>query len=172
MTKSIITPYITIADLLTEYPELEDVLIGITPVFTKLKNPTLRNTIAKVTTLKQASVVGNVHIGGMIHKLRTSVGQNDSIMESIQPKGNPRTPSWVENFSVKYEYDATFDLNNGIHPIAKVTKDVETLANKESYILITPFIPAPLIDLLRNKGFSTHTFEKSVGVFWTYLAKV
>jgi hypothetical protein len=172
MTKSTITPDITIADLLNEYPQLEDVFIEIAPVFSKLKNPILRKTIAKVTTLKQASVVGNVHIGGMIHKLRTSIGQNASILKNIQQNENENAPSWIENFSVKFEYDATIDLNNGIHPIAKVTKEVETLANKEVYILITPFIPAPLIDLLRNKGFSTHTSEKSDGIFSTYIARI
>jgi len=51
-SKLIITPDVKVAELLREYPQLEDKLIEIAPVFVKLKNPILRKTISKVTTLK------------------------------------------------------------------------------------------------------------------------
>ena len=49
-----------IADLLTAYPQLEDKLIGISPVFAKLKNPILRRTVARVTSVQQAATIANM----------------------------------------------------------------------------------------------------------------
>ena len=72
-----ITPRTLVGDLLTAYPELEERLIKIAPVFKKLKNPVLRRTIAKVTTLKQASIVGKVSLSHLINELRTAVNQSE-----------------------------------------------------------------------------------------------
>jgi hypothetical protein len=47
-----ITPSTRFAEMLDNYPELEDTLIGIAPSFKKLKNPFLRKSVAKVATLK------------------------------------------------------------------------------------------------------------------------
>lgn len=46
-----ITPSVTVHTLLLEYPELEDVLIGIASPFKKLKNPILRKSVAKIATI-------------------------------------------------------------------------------------------------------------------------
>jgi len=43
----IITPQIKVAELLETYPQLEEVLIDLSPTFKKLKNPVLRRTIAR-----------------------------------------------------------------------------------------------------------------------------
>ena len=45
-----ITPSTRVAEMLDNYPELEDTLIGIAPPFKKLKNPVLRKTIAKMSS--------------------------------------------------------------------------------------------------------------------------
>ena len=58
-----INPSVTVHELLEEFPQLEEVLIGIAPPFKKLKNPFLRKTIAKVATIKHISSVGGVPLG-------------------------------------------------------------------------------------------------------------
>ena len=75
MEKVIITPETKIYDLLENYPALENKLIEIAPVFSKLKNPVLRRTIAKVTSIKQAALVGNVSLNHLVNELRKEVGQ-------------------------------------------------------------------------------------------------
>jgi hypothetical protein len=163
-----ITPKTLVGDLLNTYPELEEKLIEIAPVFKKLKNPVLRKTIAKVTTLKQASVVGNVSISEMINRLRKAVDQEETLLieelSAVKPK-----PDWVKNDKIKYEYDASIDLESGIHPAAKVTKEVLQLQADEIYLLITPFIPAPLIKILEDKGLVTFTEKRSESSFYTYV---
>ncbi len=53
--KLIITPQTKVKELLDAYPELEPVLIDMAPAFKKLRNPVLRRTIARVTSIKQAA---------------------------------------------------------------------------------------------------------------------
>ena len=75
----LINPKTKIGDLLDRYPELEDVLIDLVPTFKKLRNPVLRKTIARMTSLQQASVVGGIDLNKLINKLRQSVGQEERI---------------------------------------------------------------------------------------------
>jgi hypothetical protein len=49
-----ITKDTRVAALLRDYPETEELLIGMSPAFTKLRNPVLRRSVARVATLGQA----------------------------------------------------------------------------------------------------------------------
>ena len=55
-----ITPETKVAQLLEDHPALEEVLVSLAPAFSKLRNPVLRRTIARVTTLKRAAEVRNM----------------------------------------------------------------------------------------------------------------
>jgi hypothetical protein len=154
--KLIITPDIKIHELLETYPELEDVLIEISPLFIKLKNPVLRRTIARVTTLKQASVVGKVSLNDMINKLRTAAGQSPA--EIISEKGRQaEKPEWAKDENIKIEYDAREDLDSGIQPLNRVVRETKEFQTGEKYLLITAFVPAPMIELLQNSGFECYS---------------
>ena len=72
----IISPKTKVLQLIETYPQLEDVLINYVPAFKKLKNPILRKTVAKIATLQQAAVVGNVKVEDLINLLRKEVGQD------------------------------------------------------------------------------------------------
>ena len=69
-----ITPQSKILQVIEAYPQLEDVLISYVPAFEKLKNPVLRNTVARVTTMQQVASIGNVKVGELINMLRKEVG--------------------------------------------------------------------------------------------------
>jgi len=171
MTNKIdITPQTLVGDLLIHYPELEDKLIEIAPVFSKLKNPILKRTIAKVTTLKQASVIGNVSVADLINTLRKAVNQDEIKIESDK-NNQEEKPAWLNSDKIKFEYDATLDLENGIHPAAKVTKEILQLNNDEIYLLITPFIPAPLLKIVEEKGFTTFSERKGDNIVYNYIKK-
>ncbi len=168
MEKIQITPEIKIYELLEQYPELEEKLIEIVPAFKKLKNPILRNTIAKVTTLRQASNIGEITLAELINTLRTNVGQNIIVVEESQTKSTKK-PDWVIEENIKIEYDARVDLENGGHPIGKVSKEILTLEDNELYLLITPFLPGPLIDIVKEKGFDTFSITKSNNEVHTFI---
>jgi hypothetical protein len=162
MTKSettlLITPQTIIYDLLNNYPELEDRLIEIAPIFIKLKNPVLRKTIAKITTLKQASVIADIQIAELINSLRKAAGQDTLPQEAedhvIMTDG---IPEWVLKAVPSLVYDAGKDLEKGVHPLPKVMGAITKLEEKEVYLLTTPFNPAPLIQKVKDKGFHAWT---------------
>lgn len=172
MTNKIeITPQTLIGDLLSNYPELENKLIEISPVFMKLKNPILRRTVAKVTNLKQASVIANISLADLINSLRKAVNQ-DEIQINDESKISTDKPEWIIDQNIKYEYDASLDLENGIHPAAKVTKEILILKDFEIYLLITPFVPAPLLKIVQEKGFEVFTEKKSEQVYYNYIKRI
>ncbi|MFH1052565.1 MAG: DUF1858 domain-containing protein [bacterium] len=165
--KLIITPETKVYELLKEYPQLEDVLIEITPVFKKLKNPVLRKTIARVTNLKQAAAVGNISLGEIINKLREEVGQDT--MENIkEEKRYKDSPAWFDSSKVTDSLDAMPIINSGGHPLDTVIKAVKSLENGNIFELITPFLPMPLIDKVEELGFESWSTQIDANVFKTY----
>ncbi|MCF6269940.1 MAG: DUF1858 domain-containing protein [Melioribacteraceae bacterium] len=168
--KTEITPQTMVSDLLENYPELEDKLIEISPIFKKLKNPLLRKTVAKVANLKQAATIGNVPIGDLINKLRAAAGLNSINVKDDSPKKQIK-PEWVNKENVKIEYDAFIDLENGIHPVGKVTKEIHDITGDELYLLSTPFVPAPLIQMVEEKGYEVYVDDLGDQMFETYIKR-
>ena len=165
-----ITPDIKISELLNNYPELEGKLIELSPAFKKLRNPILKRTIAKVTSLKQAATIGQVPLATLINTLRKEAGLEQlEIKNEISAK--TEKPVWVKNENVVVTYDATLDIENGAHPISKVTKDIMQLNNNEIYLLITPFLPEPLIDLIKGKGFEVYSEKEDENYINTFIKK-
>jgi hypothetical protein len=165
-----ITPETRIGPLLEAYPALEDVLLGMSPHFAKLKNPVLRNTVAKIATLRQVAEIGGVPLAALINDLRAAAGIADAYADSGTVPADDDTPSWVRSRTVASTYDARADLAAGQHPAQRVMADLQKLASEEAYVLVTPFTPAPLIDLARSKGFSAWSMkedEQTVKTFFT-----
>ena len=166
----IITPKTKVAELLNAYPELEDALIDIAPAFKKLKNPVLRRTIARVTSLQQAASVGNVPVDVIVNKLRGIVGQEalDDVESGGEYSGG--VPSWFSEDKIVKTFDARETIAQGGHPLGDVMGD---LHNWEDgiYELITPFLPAPLIDKVKEQGFKAWTKQENDGLFRNYFRK-
>lgn len=161
-----ITPELTLGELFVTYPETEEALIKLVPVFIQLQNPVTRSAIARVTTVKQASVVGGIQLGVLVNELKV-------VADILEPSGEKSSlPTWIIESNIKTTYDAGEDIVNGVHPVNKVLQEVSTLGNGEIYILITPFVPTPLIEKIKEKGFDTLTENASPNQFKTYICKL
>ena len=168
--KTEITPQTMVIDMLENYPELENKLIEISPIFEKLKNPILRKTVAKVATLKQAATIGNVPIADLISQLRAAAGLSGiDVKDDTSVKQSK--PDWVNKEKVKLEYDAFIDLENGIHPAGRVTKEIHEISGDELYLLSTPFVPAPLIQMVEEKGYEVYIDDLGDQMFDTYIKR-
>jgi hypothetical protein len=141
----IITPKTKILDLIEAYPQLEDVLIKYLPAFSKLKNPLLRRTVAKIATLQQAASIGNVKVGDLINLLRKQAGQV-LLNESSDTTYNTKKPGWYNEALIEKEFDTRKMLAAGEQPVNQVISDLKHLAAGKIYKLTSPFLPAPLID--------------------------
>jgi hypothetical protein len=76
-----------------------------------------------------------------------------------------------ENVTPVEIYDAREDLENGVHPGAEDATAVSKLITGQVYLLITPFVPAPLIDKMTDKGNKVWTKQTAPDRFETYIRK-
>jgi uncharacterized protein (DUF2249 family) len=168
----IITPDSKIGEILNTYPELEEVLIKLVPSFGKLKNPILRKTIGRIATIRQASEVGKISLGTLINRLREVAGQ-ESWSESgkKQESSSSTKPDWVKTTIVSKSIDARPILDRGEHPVQLVMTELSKLRESQMLELITPFLPSPLIDMARSKGFKSWTREESPEIFKTFFSR-
>lgn len=166
----IISPKTKVLQLIETWPQLEDVLIGYVPAFSKLKNPVLRKTVAKIATLQQAAAIGNVKVEDLINRLRKEIGQ-DLLAESAGTNYNTTRPWWMDEKPVHKEMDAREMLAAGEHPVNQVMADLKQLPAGKLYELKAPFLPAPLIDKASSMEVEHWVNEISEAEFEVYFYK-
>lgn len=141
--------------LLDAYPELEEVLLGLSPAFAKLKNPVLRRTVAKVATLRQAAELAGIDPAELIVRLRQAAGLTASADPETETQGveSGNAPSWLDEKKISVRFDATPVIEAGGSPMQDILLLAKELNPGEIFELTTPFKPAPIIDMLKSKGF-------------------
>jgi hypothetical protein len=160
-----ITPKTKVGELLDAYPALEEVLIEISPVFAKLKNPILRKTVAKVATLQQAAIIGGMPVEELVNRLRKEAGQEiNAVGEDDVDYLSATPPEWFSPDKVTDHFDATRMINAGDSPMNEVLLRAKRLNKSEIFEIRTPFVPAPIIEILIEKGFKVWVEKTDTGV--------
>lgn len=170
MEKLIISPKTKVLQLIETYPNLEILLIEMVPAFVKLKNPILRKTVAKITTLQQAASIGGINPELLINKLRNAVGQ-DNLNDIGFSDYNTVKPEWFEIEKIAKEFDIRSMLNQGEQPINLVIADIIHLEQNQIYKIISPFVPAPLIDKASSLNLSHWVRNVEADIFEVYFYK-
>jgi hypothetical protein len=170
MADTIITPKTKVAELLDTYPQLEQPLIGYVPAFEKLKNPVLRRTIARITSLQQAAGIGGVKVEDLINHLRQAVGQ-DGFTGGEAAAYTREQPAWFSEARVVGGLDAASMLAAGEHPINQAIADLQALAPGDIYKLVAPFVPAPLVDKASSLGLSHWVTKQGDREYVTYFCR-
>ncbi len=166
----IITPKTKVLQLIETYPQLEEVLIEYVPAFKKLKNPVLRNTIAKVATLQQAASIGNVKLEDLINHLRKAVGQ-DVITATEDQVYQTEKPDWFDENKIAHELDVREMLARGEHPVHQVMADLNTMPSNTIFKLIAPFLTAPLIDKAGSIGIKHWVKKETDALYFIFFYK-
>ena len=170
MSELIIAPKTKVAELIDAYPQLEQVLIGYVPAYEKLRNPVLRRTVARVTTLQQAATIGGVNVEDLINHLRKEVGQ-DRFSGEAAAAYTTEQPGWFSETRVVAELDARGMLAAGEQPVNQVIADLQALNEGEIYRLIAPFMPAPLVDKASSLGISHWVTQNEDQEFVIYFCR-
>lgn len=147
--------HIKVSDLLDAYPHLEGTLLELSPAFSKLRNPILRRTVAKVTTLQQAAKVAGISPILLLETLRQAAGlpinnSNESIDIDNEQKDKPE---WFEKMNITIRFDARPIIESGENPMQEIIRLSKELQNNQIMELTAPFKPVPIMDLLKSKGF-------------------
>ena len=140
-----ITPEMRVGDLLAAYPELEPVLVAQAPAFANLKNPVLRRTVARVASLAQAARVGGLEVRALVQALRAAAGEDASPVAGSTPVAE--------------------------HPLGVVTQKAMELRGAAILALDSGFLPAPLIDAFRSRGYEVEAFETAPSRYRTCVRK-
>jgi len=167
-----ILPSTKVGALLDRYPQLEEILIEFAPPFNKLKNPLLRKGIAKVATLKHAAAVGGVLVNDLVNKLRAAVGQqaivSDDVGGSISYFSDQ--PEWFAAAKIATSIDERATDPNEM-PIVAVLQRAAHLQAGEMLELVTTFIPAPGIEIMKRKGLQVWSVQQGPELIRTYVSK-
>jgi hypothetical protein len=153
-----ITPETRVAQLLEAYPDLQEVLIAAAPAFSKLKNPVLRRTIARVTSLKRAAEVAGISTKDLVIQLRRAAGLGpvEADLADDPESGLQDGPAlWVDPGRVQWTVDADSLLATDQQPISEVMQKASDLSGDELGLIRSSFRPAPLIEMLETQGFRT-----------------
>jgi len=166
-----ITPSVTVHALLEAYPELEEVLIGLAPPFKKLRNPFLRNSIAKVTTIKHISSVGNIPLTELVNTLREAVGQSVSMESFAEHEYFGEQPEWFATEKISLSIDEDKVADKDTMTLVTILSEAKNVRQGEIIELVTSFLPAPGIDILKSKGYSVWTRKERDGLLRSYFLK-
>ncbi len=172
MTEKIdITPSTKVNDLLRAYPEIEDDLIRMAPPFKKLRNPFLRRTIGRVATLKQVSAVGDIPLDDLINNLRKLVGQSE-IQESYKDEDYfLDKPEWFHQDKISLSINEEKMENKNQMTLVTILLEAKNVKKGEIIELITTFLPAPGIDILKSKGYSVWITKEENNIIKSYFLK-
>lgn len=171
MSSLVITPKTKIYDLLEAYPQLEDVLIFKAPQFKKLKNPILRKTITKITTLSQAATIASLNVEELVNSLRSEIGQTEVTLSENSTSYNVEQPEWFIEEAISQTIDVRDMLHAGEQPIHEVLTNLKKLHNREILKIIAPFIPAPLIDKSIGLGYKHWLVKEKEELIFIYFSK-
>jgi hypothetical protein len=155
-----ITPRTKILEILTQYPDLEPVLIEKIPAFKKLQNPFLRKTVAKVATVQQAAAIAGIDVNELVRFLRQQTGQecgHDTVADDL--KFNYSRPKDFDLSNVAGTLDVRPMLAAGEHPVHEVITRLKPLQEGQILSVTFPFLPVPLIEKASSLGY-THWIEE------------
>jgi hypothetical protein len=168
-----IEPSTKVGALLDHYPQLQDVLIEMAPPFKKLMNPILRKSIAKVASLRQAAAAGSLPVDELVNRLRAEVGQEPIVSadEGSADAYFADRPDWFEPAKIVASMDERQATDPDKMAVATVSQKAAAMRSAEILELITTFLPAPGIDLMKKKGFLVWSVREEPDLVRTYFSK-
>jgi hypothetical protein len=166
-----ITPDTKVGALLDAYPELEPVLIEMSPEFRKLKNPILRKTVAKLATLAHAARLAKLDARQLVLTLREKVGQTGDVGVADDDDSAPvEAPDWLDLARVRVNLDAEAILQADENPLGVVSREAHRLAPGDLLRLTSGFRPEPLLEALGKQGYRVFSRRTEQGGYETFVA--
>lgn len=165
----IITPSTRIGAVIKDNPLAIDTLISLSPHFNKLKNPILRKLLAPRVTIAEAAIIGDCPVGKILDNLAQigfEVGGGPPVDQAAA-----RTPDRGEAIEIVISHDARPQLAVGEDPLTTILNKLSEVKPGQTMLVINSFEPAPLIRLLKTKGYIITVSKKQPGLVYTYITK-
>jgi hypothetical protein len=166
----LITAEDKIYDIIKIHPELKEVLINLSPIFSKFNNTLLFHIAARLTTVRDAAGIAKLYLREMLYRLNQAVGMGDDFLavqksqaqgliqdflKKEQPQGEQAAvPDWLDRARGFPIEDVRLDNED---PFAKVNKLADSIAEGQGFCLVQKFEPLPLIRYLKSRQFIHYT---------------
>lgn len=80
-------------------------------------------------------------------------------------------PTWLLNERIVKTLDAKPLLIQGIHPLEQVFAETSSFGSGDIFELITPFVPHPMMEKMKDRGFFAHSIQDSEVGYRTFFCK-
>ncbi len=129
-----------------------DALVNLNKNFSKLKNPILRNLLARRVTIADACKIAGCTISDFMERMKqigfsVDTDQSDEVQLSQPTSEIKKSDSYLE-------LDVRPILAQDQDPLKAILASINKLEENQGLKLINTFEPLPLIHLLADKGFS------------------
>lgn len=166
MEKFVILGSTRVKDALEKHPELKDVLISISPKFKKLNNRFVFNIVSKWATFADVARIGGISLCSLLHTLNSKIGAEDElfkmapecIKERIPVTQQKETPEWVSGTRQIVIVDVR-DRDDFFFP--EIMRAISSLEPDQILKVMVEFYPAPLINMLSEKGMRSMLSQKT-----------
>lgn len=89
--------------------------------------------------------------------------------EAIEAGGPP--PAWARPEAAAATMDARPRVAAGEHPAAEVMASLDGLSGAQVFQLLTPFVPRPLLERARGRGFLAHSVVEGEDLVRTFFRR-
>ena len=170
----IISANTKISKLIKENGLAIDAIADINPHFRKLKNPVLRRVLAPRVNIETAARIGGVSVQVFLDKLAEIGFEVDNKTETTkQPTKTINKTDYM--FDLKNDKITVLDvregLANGVDPFNEIMAAIKDFKDGEVLKIVNTFEPAPIINVLKQKGFISKVEHISDKEIHTYLKK-
>ena len=125
----------------------------------------------QVATIKHISSVGNIPLNDLLNTLREAVGQSLNTKSYADQEYFGEQPEWfsAEKISLSIDEDKVADKNT--MTLVTILSEAKSVRQGEIIELVTSFLPAPGIDILKSKGYSVWTHKVHDDLIKSYFLK-
>lgn len=145
-----------ISRVLETYPELLETLAGISPAFSRLRNPIMRKVQSRLVTVEQAARIADLDPGALVRELNVAAGFDVATAHAAAGDACVtcgEEPEWVGQAPVEAEIDAQTMLDRGLEPFNAISAAARRVSRGGILRVLAGFEPVPLYDALGKLGF-------------------
>jgi uncharacterized protein (DUF2249 family) len=170
----VITARDCIADVLARDEALVEVLVSTSAHFARLRNRALRRAMARLVTVEQAARIAGVDPDLLLGRLNAALGYPAATPPAPpaepEPAGQPAeapVPAFLAEIppTLTLDLDVRDDLRAGREPFGRIMAGVRALPAGGVLRLRAPFEPAPLYEVLGQRGLG-HWTERIAADDW------
>lgn len=157
----------TLGELIEAFPAVEEALTSMAPSLSALKDPLMRGVLLETVTLGRLAEGEGLPLTSVIGRVRHAAG-----MEPVATPGDGEArPDWADPTKCDVTLDAREMLGRGEHPAGAVLQGTASLPPGGVFLLVTPFVPTPLIQRVKSQGFEAYTVEVEPGKVENYFRR-